>query len=266
MDQTVTILGARGSVPVSGPGFARYGGATTCILVCLAGQPVVLDAGTGLLSLPEKGQSTPALPLLLTHLHLDHLLGLPLCPYALTPGNRLDLYGAPRDGVSLASALSRLFVPPFWPVGPEELPARFVFHDLQKEWDLGPVRVETKEGVHPGGVTLYKLTGGGKTVVFAPDCTLTEDQLTQMAEFARDCDLLLWDGQYSDGEFAARPHFGHSAWTVAARLAALSGARQARIIHHDPTHTDSILEEADRRVRAICPACRLAVQGEEIRL
>ena len=57
MDNAITILGARGSVPVSGPAFSRYGGATTCIFVKLAGQLLVLDAGTGIMNLPKEAFS-----------------------------------------------------------------------------------------------------------------------------------------------------------------------------------------------------------------
>ena len=86
MKQTAVILGARGSVPVSGEKFMRYGGSTTCVFLRLAGQPVVLDAGTGLLSLPDVlRENEREIPLLLSHPHADHLLGLPMCPAALDP-------------------------------------------------------------------------------------------------------------------------------------------------------------------------------------
>ena len=67
MKNSVSVLGTRGSVPVSGPAFSHYGGATTCFLVHLAGQYLLLDAGTGILHLPEEVLSVRTLPLILTH-------------------------------------------------------------------------------------------------------------------------------------------------------------------------------------------------------
>ena len=116
MDQ-VTILGARGSVPTHSAAFSRYGGATTSVLLRLGGQYAVLDAGTGLLSLPPEAVAAPQLPLLLTHLHLDHLLGLPLCPYLFgRPDARFTVYSGVHEGLGAKEALSRLYAPPLWPV------------------------------------------------------------------------------------------------------------------------------------------------------
>jgi len=263
-NNTVTILGARGSVSVSGAAFSRYGGATTCVLVCLGGETVVLDAGTGLLHLPEELLSLPELPLLLSHPHVDHLIGLPMCAYALHPGAHLALYAASRGGLDARAQVERLLSPPLWPVGPEALPGRISWHELPAALRFGPLRVDTMEGVHPGGVTLLRLTGGGKRVVFATDCTLTEALLPDLRAFAADCDLLLCDGQYSDGEWCASAAFGHSRWTDAARLARDCGAKQARILHHDPRHTDDMLDAAEAEAARICPQCRFAREGEVI--
>ena len=266
MNDRIVFLGTRGSIPVSGPGFIKYGGATTCVLATLAGQDILLDAGSGLMALPREQMVAPALPILLSHLHIDHILGVSMSPFFMREGKRVDLYGAARDGADLHTAFSRLLSRPLWPVGPDDMAADVVFHPLSDDLTIGPVRVEYMEGAHPGGVTLYKLIGGGKTVVFATDCTLTEDQLPKVPEFARDCDLLLCDGQFSDAEWAQRARFGHNTWTAVARLAAACGAKQARAIHHDITHTDDILDAAEAEVRAICPVCGIAVQGEEILL
>ena len=266
MNDFVRILGARGSIPVCGPGFRKYGGDTICVLVRLAGQDILLDAGTGLMTLPPEQMEAPALTLLLTHYHIDHLLGLPLCPYVLRPGKRLEVYGAPRAGTDAHGALSQLLSRPLWPVGPDKLPAELAFHSLPETMDVGPIHIETMEGVHPDGVTLFRLTGGGRSVAYITDCTLAEEALPAITRFVRGCDLLLCDGQYSREEWPTRSGFGHSTWAASARLAAACGAKQARVLHHDTTHTDDILDEADREVRAICPACSLAAQGEVITL
>lgn len=267
MKETVVILGARGSMPMSGEQFIRYGGATTCVFLRLAGQSVVLDAGTGLLGLPDMlREDELEIPLLLSHPHIDHLLGLPMCPLVFDPSRRFEIYAASRDGLDAKAQLRGLMSPPLWPVSMEELPAAFRSRELPDTFSLGPVTVETMEGIHPGGVTLFRLTGGGKRVVFATDCTLTKELLPKLAEFAQDCDLLLMDGQYSEAEWPDRRSFGHSTWRLAAHLGRNCGAKRVRVIHHDPARTDRELDEAAPELTEIHPNCAFARAGEEITL
>jgi len=260
----VKILGARGSVPVSGPDYARYGGATSCYFVRLAGQPIVLDAGSGMLSLPAAlGPEERRLALLLTHPHADHLLGLPMCGLVFDPACRIDVYAARRGGYDAAAQCRRLISPPLWPVGPEGLPADIRFHDLPGEMEVGPVRVRAMEGVHPGGASLFRLDCGGKSVALVTDCTLTDALRPQAAAFAQGCGLLLCDGQYSLEEWPARASFGHSTWDDAAEFGRLCGAGRTRIVHHDPARTDA---ELDAAAGALGPGCAFAREGEEILL
>jgi len=264
MADYVTVLGARGSLPACGPEYAAYGGATTCVLVCLGGKTVLLDAGTGLMALPDAAMALPALPLLLTHPHADHMLALALCPYVMQQGRRLDVYCKARGGLDGAAQAGRLFSPPLWPVKLDMLPAEIRFRPLERSMDLDGVRVDAIEGTHPGGVSLLRLSAGGKSVAFLTDCMLTEENLPGYARFARGCDLLLADGQYSPQEWETRKGFGHSTWTMAARLAKESGAAAARVIHHDPCRTDAMLDAAAAELAAVCPACVFARQGETI--
>ena len=266
MKDSVTILGSRGSVPVNGSEFARYGGANTCILVCLGGEYLVLDAGTGLMKLPAPALERPVLPLVLSHPHLDHLLGLPMCAYLLRPGARLELYSKSRGGLDAEAQVRRMLSPPLWPIGPEAFPAELRFLPLPERMETGGLAVESIEGVHPGGVSVLRVSAGGKHVVFATDCTLTPELLPRITEFARDCDLLLCDGQYSEEQFPPRSGYGHSAWTMAARLGRDCGAERTRIVHHDPGHTDAVLAAAEAALEAEFPDCRFAREGECIEL
>lgn len=261
-----TILGARGSVPVSGMPYSRYGGATTCVLLNFGGQFIILDAGTGILSLPESAMRQPRLPLLLTHPHADHILGLPMCPYVMKREAQLDIYAVSRGGCDTREQICRLMSPPVWPVLPEMLPAKICFHDLPDTMRLGEVSIRVTEGNHPGGASVFRLEAEGCSVVFATDCTLTEDITPSLAAFAQDCDLLLCDGQYTDAEYAGFAGYGHSTWSMAAQLAQRCGAKQLRIVHHSPFRTDAELEFAAKALRAIDPAFDFAKEGEEIEL
>ena len=263
---TVTILGARGSVPVSGAAYSRYGCATTCVLVQMAGTDVVLDAGTGIMNLPEDILKKTSLNLLLTHAHLDHLNGLSMCPFVLTPGNEVHVRAAYQKGEPLADVLKELYAPPIWPVTPDNFASTFFYHTVAPEFEVGSIHVRCLAGVHPGGVTLYRLTAEGKSFVFITDCTLTEKLYPRAAEFAKDCDLLLVDGQYCDEEWPLRTGYGHNTWKRAAQFGVDCGAKALRIIHHDPTHTDDFLDAENEELRAICADWSFAREGEVIAL
>ena len=265
MEASVFILGARGSVPVSAEAFVRYGGATTCIFVRFGDQTIVLDCGTGMMELPKLlREEDRQLTVLLSHPHVDHLLGLPMCPVVFDPAKQIHFYGAVRNGMDVSQQIRMFLAPPLWPVGPDRFPAEIIFRDLPERMILGDVTIESMDGVHPGGVSLFRLTGGGKQIVCMTDCTLTEKILPELTEFARDCDLLLCDGQYSQQEWKGREHFGHSTWAAAAQLGVDCGAKQVRIIHHDPFHTDAQLDRAARELAAIHVGCAFARAGEEI--
>lgn len=267
MKPKVVLLGTRGSVPVSGEEFLRYGGSTTCIFLRLAGQPIVLDAGTGMLGLSEVLEKEEQhITLLLSHPHVDHLLGLPICRTVFDPKKKIDIYGATRNGKNVKEQVLSFLQPPLWPVGPEQLPANISFFDLPQRLFVGDVEIETMEGVHPGGVTLFRITGGGKRVVLITDCTLTEELFSELTEFARNCDLLLCDGQYSLSEWSGRENFGHSTWIDVAKLGVACGASKVRIIHHDPGRTDAELDHATMELTAIHKNCAFARAGEEVLL
>ena len=166
---TVTFLGTRGSMASVGDEYIRYGGNTTCILLQLAGETILLDAGTGIMNFPvPSGDGQRRIPLLLSHPHADHIVGLPLSPLVMDPGIQIDLYSKSRDGLDTHAQIERLVSPPLWPVRMEELPAKVNYHELPDHMQLGAVTVDITEGCHPGGVSLMRLSGNGHCIVSSP--------------------------------------------------------------------------------------------------
>ncbi len=263
----ITFLGVRGSIPQSGADYIRYGGSTVCVLLRLSGETIVLDAGSGMTKLP--GLLSPeekSITVLLSHPHADHMLGFLMCPLCLDSAYTLNIYGAVRSGLTVEAQFERLMAPPIWPVRPQELSASVNFYDQPECMTLGGVTVERMEGTHPGGVSLFRLRGGGKTVVFATDVTLGGDLTDRFAAFARDCDLLIIDGQYSDAEWEQFRSFGHTPYTAAAKFGKSCGAKQTRIIHHAPVRTDDMLDAATAELAALNETCTFSREGEEVLL
>ena len=260
----VIILGSRGSVPVSGEQYAHFGGATGCVLIRTESAALILDAGTGLLELTPYLRHERCIPIFISHCHADHILGLPLCPQILSRDYEFSIYGAASNGQDIRSQICALLSPPLWPCGPEVLPAKLSFHNIEPRMEYNDILVESMPGCHPGGVTVYRITASEKKIVYMTDCTITEENRSALLEFCRDCDLLLCDGQYSDEEWPAKAHFGHNSQTLAAQFGKDCGAKSMRLIHHDNSHTDQMLHEAQKQVQTINPVCTLAFDREEI--
>ena len=115
-------------------------------------------------------------------------------------------------------------------------------------------------------MSLFRISGGGKSVVVITDCTLSAALLPRVTDFAAGCDILLCDGQYTDEEWKTRSNFGHSTFRAAAEFGKACRAGRTVIIHHDPGHTDEMLDAAQAALQTEYPNCTFARAGEEIEL
>ncbi len=253
----LTVLGARGSVPVSGPATAEFGGATSCFMLEAQGKRLFLDAGTGLLNAPVSGGE--AVTLLLTHPHADHLLGLPMFLTRLRPGQEVSIYGRALGGLSVRQQVERLISPPLWPCDLARYPLRVRCMELSAPLRLGPFSVEAMEGAHPGGALVFRVSAGGKVLVCATDFEHDALKAAELARFAAGADLLLYDGQYTPAQYEARRGYGHSTAEEGLRIMRESGVKALRVVHHDPFAADVRLRERERALQV--PFAR---QGEVV--
>lgn len=263
----VRLLGVRGTLPVHGPEFARFGGATSCVLVRAGGETIILDAGTGLSGrawddfFPEQRGA-----LLITHSHLDHIMGFPVFPPLFAPAFRCDVYLKTRQQGDARAQIEALMSPPLWPVTAGSLKAAVSFHDVPDAFFVGPVAVETMESRHPGGSTIYKLTCGGVSLVYATDYEPESDAPQDFCAFARGCSLLLLDAQYTPEEYVKTRDCGHSTIPRSVAIARSCGAKQTLLIHHDPKRTDGQLLALETAVRESSPHIRFGREGQEVLL
>jgi phosphoribosyl 1,2-cyclic phosphodiesterase len=251
------VWGARGSVPAPGPETMRYGGNTSCVQLTLSdGTIVVLDAGTGIrclgLDLPPSDRP---LHILLTHLHLDHIQGLMFFAPMFRRESEIVIYG-PSDpsapDLSLRDRIARYISAPLTPVEIRELPCHMSFREAEPtEWQIGPARVRAASVTHRGPTLGYRVSEGDASIVYMPDhepglgtpLDQLEDEWISGLDLARDADVLIHDAQYTDAEYPQHLGWGHSSMSDVLMLASRARARRLVAFHHDPLHSDDVLDE-----------------------
>ena len=254
----------RGSTPAPGLEFVRYGGHTSCLAVTHRDSPtptLILDAGAGLQRasrLLDGGPFTGTI--LLTHLHWDHILGLPFFAAAERPQARLSvLLPEQAGGESATAVLARVMSPPYFPIGPTELRGDWTFDTLAPgEHRIEGFTVLAREIPHKGGRTFgYRIGDGHSTLAYLPDHCPTAlgpgehgfgECHPAALELARGVDLLVHDAQLFPQELAAEADFGHAVADYAVELARRAQARSVALFHHRHDRTDELLDTLARRL------------------
>ncbi len=252
-DFRVVVLGSRGSAPLEGEIFSYYGGATSCIYVSVAGQNIVLDGGSGMMLLPDVLGNCKDMHLLLSHPHIDHIMGIMCCPMMFRPDIDVTIYAKEHEKMGAKAQINSAMHRPLWPVRSDAFCANVKYITCKDEFFIGDVKVSCLRGSHPGGSTIYRLDYGQKSLVYATDHELTEQNSHELESFANGCTLLLCDGQYLPTEVNHTRGYGHSSWENAAKVGVNCGAENLGIIHHSPFRTDEQLQDLERALQEIFP-------------
>ncbi len=260
-EMILTVLGARGSSAICRRDSMSFGGSTSCYMLRAGSETIFLDAGTGLLSAPTAYQNPPVF--LLSHLHLDHLLGLGMYSRLSEKGAETTIY-VPAGDSDAVQAMDGVYSPPYWPLSLTTYggDVRILAHQFPLQ--VGEITIDGMEGCHPGGVLCFRIQYRGKTLVYASDFEHEEPYFSDLIEFSQGADLVLYDGQYTEEEYEKKKGFGHSTAEKGLELLERSGAGQLLIIHHDPSRTDRQLNDMEAKIGR--ENVRYAREGEEILL
>lgn len=246
----VHLLGVRGSISASGAPFVATGGHTSCVAIETGGRWLVLDAGSGFRGLASllDGAALHA-DVVLTHLHWDHMLGLPFLANADRPDAEVAVW-APRQGERTTLAhLAAVMSPPAFPIEPTDLRGCWTFHEADP--GVVPIAGTAHHGIdvhaaeirHKGGRTFgYRVTSGSASLAYLPDhapATATAAERDAAVELVRGVDVLLHDAQFLASERPVADAFGHATVPDAIQLAADAGVGELVLIHHAPDRTDA---------------------------
>jgi phosphoribosyl 1,2-cyclic phosphodiesterase len=278
----VRLCGVRGSTPAPGADFLRYGGHTSCIAIACDGASapsLILDAGTGIRDVSALLDGAPFDgTILLTHLHWDHVQGLPFFAAGDHPRSRAAvLLPEQEDGSAAETVLARAMSPPHFPIAPGQMRGDWTFATLTPgEFAAEGLTVLAREIPHKGGRTFgYRISDGNATLTYMPDHCPTELGLGEdgcgayhatALELASETDMLVHDAHLlGPEELAEEARFGHASADYAATLGQRAGAARTVLFHHRADRTDTQLDRLSEQF-AHRPDVSVAVQGEVVEL
>lgn len=269
----ITFWGVRGTTPVPGPGTLLTGGNTSCVEIRCGEQLLVLDAGSGLYALGKQLQDT-SIDILLSHTHLDHIMGLPVFAPLYQDGRSVHLWaGHLLPEGNLRETMGRLMATPLFPLSLDQVRAKVEMHDFtggkpleNERWKSAGITVKTTVLNHPGSATGYRIDYQGKSVCYITDYEHTPEHHRALTDFVAGTDLLIYDATYSDENYEAHRGWGHSTWQEAVELANMAGVGALVLFHHDPNADDAALELRRQEAGRARPGTLLAVEGMRVRL
>lgn len=247
---------------VDGLGFdvaGTYGGHSSCVQIDAGGpEHIVLDLGTGVRALGQRmiERFGPGVPqtyhVFLSHLHWDHIMGLPFFTPVYIRGNRIVVHSCHPH---VEFALRRQQAEPSFPVRFEQFAADIVFDVMQpgQAVEIAGTTVRSLHQRHAGDSYGWRFERGGRAVVYSTD---SEHRLEDEAERARfiaffqDADVVVFDAMYSLAEaISVKADWGHSSNIVGVELCQAARARTLVLFHHEPAYSDAQIQQVLQETR-----------------
>jgi len=277
----IRCWGARGSIPVSGREYLKYGGDTTCIEIRTRDDEIIIiDAGSGIRKLGNKllSEKRRKYNIIFTHAHWDHLLGFPFFKPIYIKGTTISMFGCPFAQKCVKNMISKTMSPPNFPVRFEDIKAEVSYHGACEDpFSISSMTVIPILLSHPNQGIGYKFVEEDKRFVF-----LTDNELTyrhpggldygDYRDFSSEADLLIHDSEFTEKEYKITRSWGHSVYADALKLALEAQVRKFGLFHHNQDRTDAALDEIVQNCQCIIEnnksslACFAVYAGMEISL
>ena len=275
----IVFRGVRGSTASPGAHTALVGGNTSCVQVEVGETRIVFDAGTGLRGLGNEmvmrgaDEQNRQTTILLSHVHWDHIQGLPFFTPIYMPGFEIDVISGPNGFMPLVEALRRQMAPPFFPVAFDDVPSRLTARDERPNstFQVGDAEVTMAKLNHPDPVYGFRVDCNGMSVVYATDTEHYSCVDPTLVKLARGADVLIYDAQYTPEEYRgdngmAKVGWGHSTFEAAAELAEIAEVEKLVLFHHDPTRSDDEVAVIEERARGLFGNTVAAREGARVQV
>ncbi len=248
----IRCWGARGSIPVSGQEYLKYGGSTSCIEIRTSDDKIIIiDAGSGIrklgnLLLKEKRYEYY---MIFTHAHWDHVLGFPFFRPIYVKDTHIEMFGCPFAQDSVKKIISRTMAPPNFPVKFSAIRAEMKYHGAcERDFTIGSMKITPINLSHPNQGMGYKFIEDGKAFVYLTDNELSYKHkggcdYDDYLEYARGANLLIHDAEFTEEEYKTTRGWGHTVYKDALKLALEAKVNQFGLFHHNQEHSDQKLEE-----------------------
>ena len=277
---SLKFRGVRGSYPLPNIDFLKYGGNTACVEVNVGGHIILLDAGTGLISvgdelmeqhitsgfIPEERTPIKA-TVLLSHIHQDHIQGFTFFRPMHLKTTNINVFGQVAEQENLSEELSNILFGKSFPLDLKDIAGSLNIKNIKNEdfiilrHNCEPIITKTDENgqwddvviqcyksyAHPqDGVVVYKISYKGKSVVYATDKESYLGGDKKLIDFARNCSVLIHDAQYTTedylNQYAPKQGYGHSTFDTAIDVQRLANAEKLVFFHFDPSYNDEKLD------------------------
>ncbi len=245
----IKCWGSRGSIPVSGKNYLKYGGDTTCLEIRTKSDDIIIiDAGTGIRRLGNKliEEERFRYNFLFTHAHWDHLLGFPFFKPIFFNNSELRIHKCPFPGNYAEKMISQILSSPYFP---GKHSAKIVFEKgCPEQFEIGSITVIPIRLSHPNGGSGYKFIENGKSFVFLTDNELghihpgglpSDDYL----KFSIGADLLIHDAEYTSKEYETFIKWGHSSCADVIDLSIKAEIKELGLFHLNQERTDKEMDE-----------------------
>ena len=235
---------------ISFPRAMTFGGDTPCVEVREGKDRLILDCGTGLRSLGNRIMQedlSGRIDILQTHTHWDHIMGFPFFEPALSGKAEIHIHGVhPNLRQRFTAQMDRIH----FPITLEEMGSAIFFHEIgsEEEITIGPFSIRNKGLHHPGGSYAYRISSGGKNVVFATDSEYTQPGNAGYApyvDFYRGADVLIFDAMYATLEQTVeKANYGHSTAVIGVDISLSAQVKTLVLFHHSPEFNDNQIAES----------------------
>lgn len=269
----VKFWGVRGSIPTPGPDTIRTGGNTSCVEVMCGDHLLIFDGGSGirLLGKSLEGKNPVEGSIFFSHLHWDHIQGIPFFEPAFDQDNCFHIYGPSHFHLSLERVLSGQMEFPHFPISLDQLGAKLTFKELSDgdKIDIGDVSVKAAMVNHPGGSLSYRVEYRGKVFVYATDTEYHGALDDKFVRHVQGANCFIFDSTYTDDEYSGKTGkshegWGHSTWQDAVRIAKAASAGRLVLFHHEPNHNDDFIEAMEAMAKKEFAGTIAAREGLEL--